>query len=292
MGTRTPQIRTKRPPRPKRSSSGAARPLPRLYRDLAWIWPLLSPPEHYAGEAATLVRLYRRLRGPRAGRGRPRLLELGAGGGHILSHLRGVFDCTALDLSAAMLDQCSRLVPGVEVIRADMRSCRLGRRFDLVLLLDAVDYMSTRAEARAALATAAAHLEPGGVLFVAPTYTRETFIEGETASDTLPSHGVTYLSQVHAPDPAAARYELILVYLVRKARGARVELIEDRHVCGLFGREEWLRLMNAAGFEARLLGDDRAWSLFGATLRATEVAERSSISPEPKRTARAARRPR
>jgi SAM-dependent methyltransferase len=236
--------------------------------------------------------LYRRLRGRRTGKGRPQLLELGAGGGHILSHLCGAFDCTALDLSTAMLDQCSRLVPGIEIVQADMRTCRLGRRFDLVLLLDAVDYMSTPADAQAALATAAAHLEPGGVLFVAPTYTRETFIDGETASDTAPSQGVTYLSQVHVPDPAHARYELILVYLVRNAHDGRVDVIEDRHMCGLFGRDEWLQLMDAAGFDARRLADDKAWSLFGATLRATEDsgAERRSVRPKLERTARAVRK--
>ncbi len=292
MGTRTPRTRTKRPPQPRRSSAARARTLPRLYRDLAWIWPLFSRPEHYAAEAATLARLYRRLRGPGSGKRRPQLLELGAGGGHVLSHLSAAFDCTAVDLSATMLDQCSRLVPGIEVIQADMRSCRLGERFDLVLLLDAVDYMATPADVGAALATAAAHLEPGGVLFVAPTYTRETITDGETASDTLQSHGVTYLSQIHVSDPADARYELILVYLLRNARAGRIELIEDRHFCGLFGRDEWLQLLNAAGFDARLLGDDKAWSLFGGTLRASEdsSAQRGKARPKLERTARAVRK--
>lgn len=270
MAIHTPAIHTKRPPKPKRSSD-SRRELPRLYRDLAWIWPLLSPPEHYAGEAAALARHYRALGRSRNAGARPRLLELGAGGGHVLSHLCRSFECTAVDASPEMLEGCKKLVPGVKVVSGDMRSCRLGERFDLVLILDAIDYMSTKADARAALATAAAHLAPGGVLFVAPTYTRETFVDGETASDALASHGLAYLSHVHDANPRDARYELILVYLVRGAR-RQVELIEDRHVCGLFSQADWLRMLNAAGFDARRLGDDRAWSLFGGTLRARDAA--------------------
>lgn len=270
MATRTRRIHTKRPPRPKRSSDSGRRELPRLYGDLAWIWPLLSPPEHYAAEAATLARYYRRLKKSPKRQARPRLLELGAGGGHVLSHLSRSFECTAVDASPAMLESCRKLVPEVRVVSADMRSCRLGEQFDLVLILDAIDYMSTKADARAALKTAAAHLAPGGVLFVAPTYTRETFVDGETASDDLSSHGLAYLSQVHDANPRDSRYELILVYLVRSAQ-RRVELIEDRHVCGLFSQSDWLQMLNAAGFDARRLGDDRAWSLFGGTLRASNA---------------------
>jgi len=290
--TRTPRIRTKRPPRPKKSSAGKQVTLPRLYEDLAWIWPLLSPPEHYAREAALLARLYRRLSGRRARAPRPRLLELGAGGGHVLSHLHEAFDCTALDASAAMLECCERLVPGVAILRADMRSARLGKRFDLVLILDAVDYMSNAVDALAALTTAAEHLEPGGVLFVAPTYTRETFADGESASDTSPGAGVTYLSYVHDPDPADSEYELILAYLIRNQRTARVDLIEDRHVCGLFSRSQWLSMLHAAGFDASLLDDSHAWSLFGATLRAeTPPAERRKASGKRRELAASRTRP-
>jgi SAM-dependent methyltransferase len=203
------------------------------------------------------------------------LLELGAGGGHMLSHLSRSFECTAVDASSAMLESCKALVPDVRVIRADMRNCRLDELFDLVLILDAIDYMSTKADARAALATAAAHLAPGGVLLIAPTYTRETFVNGETASDTLPSQGLAYVSHVHDADPRDARYELILVYLIRRPHDRQVEIVEDRHVCGLFSRAEWLQLLRLAGFAPQVMGDDRAWSLLGGTLRKAKPARPS-----------------
>ncbi len=55
-----------------------------------------------------------------------------------------------------------------------MRTVRLGRAFDAVFIYDAVMYMSSGRELRAALATVAGHLEPGGVALVVPDATAET----------------------------------------------------------------------------------------------------------------------
>ena len=82
----------------------------RLYKELAYLWPIISPPEEYGGEAAAFVDIiYEKL-----GRGRYMLLELGVGGGHMLSHLTADFECTAVDLSPDMLALSQGLNPGVE----------------------------------------------------------------------------------------------------------------------------------------------------------------------------------
>jgi SAM-dependent methyltransferase len=265
--------------RPSRRTPEGARgaELPRLYDDLAWLWPILSPPDHYREEAGTLLDVFAALspakpaqanaaRGKRAAR--PRLLELGAGGGHLLLHLSRRFECTATDLSAAMLENCKRLVPKVRRVLGDMRSLRLEEQFEAVLIHDAIDYMRTAADVRAALATAAAHLGPGGVLFVAPTYTKNNFVDGEAEHDADESANLTYLSYVHDPDPLDSEYELMLVYLIRDPRTRAVEPTVDRHRCGLFSQREWLAFLREAGFAARAVEDDKAWTLFAGTKRA------------------------
>jgi SAM-dependent methyltransferase len=253
--------------RAPRAKGGTGKPnLPRLYDDLAWLWPILSPPDHYADEAATLREEYARV-APKRRKGRPRLLELGAGGGHLLGHLISDFECTAADLAPAMLDNCARLVPEARRILGDMRTLRLDERFDVVLIHDAIDYMASARDVRAALATAAAHLEPGGVLFVAPTYTRDNFTDGESDHDADPSANLTYLSYVHDPDPSDTEYELVLVYLIRDARTRAVEATVDRHRCGLFAESEWLSFLAEARFSARQVEDEKAWTLFAATKR-------------------------
>jgi SAM-dependent methyltransferase len=248
---------------PGRTVTAAADGQYHLYGDLAWLWPLLSPPDGYVSEAASLRQHYARLR--RKPRGvRPTLLDLGAGGGHVIAHLADRFDCTALDRSPEMLRLCAELVPEAECVLGDLRRVRLERRYDAVLLHDAADYLLNRADIRAALRTAAAHLEPGGVLFVAPTYTRDDFADGEFAQDGVltPDAQVQYSSLVHDPNPRDTRYELVLVYMIQDRRKRRVRVVEDRHQCGLFQRSEWLELLDAAGFEMKHAPDDNPWTLF------------------------------
>ena len=65
----------------------------RLYGDLAHLWPLMSPPDHYKEEARYWLRELRARLAP----GKRRILDLGTGGGHHLHQLTAEFDATAVD---------------------------------------------------------------------------------------------------------------------------------------------------------------------------------------------------
>ncbi|MDI6450621.1 class I SAM-dependent methyltransferase [Anaerobaca lacustris] len=240
----------------------------RLYGDLAYLWPLVSPVEEYAAEA----RCWRDVLRDRLGPGRHRVLELGVGGGHHLSHLTADFETTAVDLSEAMMRHSRRLNPGVEHIVGDMRTIRLGRTFQAVLIHDAVSHMQTEADLKATFATAAAHLEPGGVFITSPDHFRETFrdpfVDSTTHSDGETE--LTFIEFACAPDPADTTVETILFYLIRKGGELRIEL--DRLTTGLFARQRWLDLMAEAGFEVEccrreLNGADAQPDLLVGTLR-------------------------
>ena len=233
---------------------------PRLYTDLARLWPHLSPPEHYVEETQTLRELIDEALGEPAQGQRWSVLEIGAGGGHSTIHLKTHFDCTATDLSPQMLAHCNALNPEVPTVEADMRTMRLGKTFDAVLICDAIDYMTTREDAVAALRTIAAHLRPGGVALFAPTYTRETFTGGDTADDTATLPGdepLTYFSFVHDPIPTDTSIEMILLYLLRDAKTRQVEVIEDRHTCGLFSIAQWQAMATEAGLAVEALAEQQ-----------------------------------
>ena len=264
--------------------------LPRLYDDLARLWPHLSPPDHYAPEAAAVRGILDEHLGEPAAGQKWRILELGAGGGHTLVHLAEHFDCVAVDLSQPMLDQCKALNPGVPCVQGDMRSVQLGETFDAVLIHDAIDYMLSEADVLATLRTAAGHLREGGVALIAPTYVRETFVDGDVADDgtTIPGIGdprsesasgagltddeLTYFTFVHDRDPEDSVFEMILLYLIRDGQTRRVETIEDRHTCGLFAADHWLAMMMQADLTPQPVappeptGPDEdepaAWTLF------------------------------
>lgn len=219
-------------------------PTNRLYGDLAYLWPVVSSPEDYAEEA----RFWRDTLWEALGPGRRHLLELGVGGGNNLSHLTPYFDATAVDLSEAMLAHSRRLNPAVEHLVGDMRTVRLGRPFDAVLVHDAISYMLTEDDLRAAFATAAAHLKPGGVFITAPDWFRETFPGLWTSHKTRKKEGVevTYFEYEYDPDPADTTVETLSFYMIREMGTLRIET--DRHITGLFPLQTWVDLMTEAGF--------------------------------------------
>lgn len=218
---------------------------PRLYRELADWYPLLTPVGDYVEEAAFHRRLFETYccRPPRT------LLDLGSGGGHNAAHLKAVLSCTLVDLAPAMLDVSRRLNPECEHVQGDMRSVRLGRVFDCVLVHDAVSYMDSRADLASAIATAFAHTAPGGVAMFQPDFVAETFEPGaEAGGSDAGARGLRYLEWRWVPETGHETYVTDMAYLIRDERGA-TEVFHDRHVMGLFPRAVWLERIAAAGFE-------------------------------------------
>ena len=216
----------------------------RLYHELARLFPLVSPPEDYREEADYWRQALRAALGP----GRHSILELGCGGGHLLSHLSGEFQATAVDLSEPMLALSRRRNPGVGHHLGDMRTVRLEGAFKAVLIHDAIMYMLTEDDLRAALATARAHLEPGGVLVMAPDWFKETF-PGANVQHWIKRRDGQELTTIEYscdPDPADTTTETRFFYIWREGKELRVE--QDRHVMGLFPLSTWTRLMQESGF--------------------------------------------
>ncbi len=216
----------------------------RLYRDLAEWYPLLTPVGDYAEEAAFYQRLFEThcRRPPRT------LLDLGSGGGHNAAHLSSAFACTLVDLSPAMLAVSRRLNPQCEHIQGDMRSIRLGRVFDCVLVHDAVGYMTSHGDLAGAIGTAFEHTAPGGVALFQPDFVAETFRPGtETGGSDAADRAVRYLEWRWDPDPADSTWVTDMVYVLRDKAGT-VEAVHERHTMGLFARADWLALIADAGF--------------------------------------------
>lgn len=219
---------------------------PRLYSDLAGWFHLLTRPEDYAEEAEVFTRLL-----IEASDMPPRtVLELGSGGGNNALHMKKHFEVTLTDISTDMLDLSVTINPDLEHIQGDMRTLRLGRQFDAVFVHDAVTYMTTENDLRAAMETAFVHTRPGGVALFVPDDLRETFEprSEEGGHDGDDGRAIRYLEWAWDPDPDDTMCQVDYAYLLREADGTvRVEY--DRHLEGLFPREFWLSALKDAGFE-------------------------------------------
>ena len=221
---------------------------PRLYRDLAEWWPLVSAYASYRGEAAA----FRRTLFAACAFSPRTVLELGSGGGNSASHLKRHFQMTLVDVAPRMLAMSRRVNPECEHVRGDMRSIRLGRLFDAVFIHDAIAYMTTERDLARAIRTAAAHCRPGGALLIAPDHVRDSFAPHA-------SHGghdgrgraLRYLEWTWDPDPRDATYVVEMVYALREGRRVP-RVVHERHVQGLFPLRVWRRLLREAGFAPRV----------------------------------------
>jgi len=210
----------------------------KLYSELADWFHLLSRPEDYAEEAEFARSLLK---------GRT-VLELGAGGGNNASHLKAFFELTLTDASDAMLENSRRINPECEHVVGDMRHLRLGRQFDAVFIHDAIMYMLTEDDLKAALRTAFEHCRPGGVVLIMPDYLRETFRSGVHHGGHDGIHrALRHFEWTYDPNPDDTTYTVDFVYMLRDA-GSPVRVIHESHVCGLFSKEVWHRLLNEVGF--------------------------------------------
>lgn len=220
--------------------------LPKLYRELADWWPVLSAPEDYAEEAAFYEQALRA-----ACSFEPHtLLEFGSGGGNNASHLKKHFQMTLVDLAPGMIEVSRSLNPECEHIRGDMRTIRLNRQFDAVFIHDAIMYMVTEEDLRQAMKTAYIHCKPGGAALFAPDHTRENFKPGTNhGGHDRGNRSLRYLEWAMEPDAGSTSYLFAMVYLMRDRNG-NIKCVFDKHECGLFSRDLWLQWLAETGFEA------------------------------------------
>ena len=180
------------------------------------------------------------------------LLNIGCGGGKNVFNLKGRFSVTGVDRSPTMLAQAGALNPECTFVQGDMRTFRLGRTFDAVLMDDAISYMASVEDLEAAFRAASAHLDPGGVLVATPDVTIETFQQNRTIvtpatrAGTRDGLDVVFVENVYDPDPADEQYETTVLYLIRDHGQLRIET--DHWTMGLFTLDTWRRVLRDTGF--------------------------------------------
>ena len=216
----------------------------RLYTDLAAWWPLFQLPGYYEGEAASVRHALDAecLWPPRT------ILELGSGGGSMAVHLADYAALTLVEPVDAMRAISKRQNPDAEHLSGDMRSLRLGRTFDAVIIHDAINYMTDTDDLIAALRTARYHLTTGGVVLVVPDDTRETFQPGVNSGgmdDPNEARGLRYMCWTHS---ARDTEYLVDFAIMLRSQNGYVELIHDCHTFGLFSCAVWKDAFQKADF--------------------------------------------
>jgi SAM-dependent methyltransferase len=215
------------------------------YNELAWIELVLSPPDKHTEETEYYCRLIKEA----AGITPETILHLGSGAGIYDFTLKRHFKVTGVDISDGMLAASRKLNPEVEYIKGDMRTVRLNREFDAVIIPESIGYMTTVEDLRRAIVTGYGHLKRGGVLLIT-AHVREEFRENNFAyTGSKDNCEVTVFENNYIPDPEGSIYEATIIYLVRKE--GELKIYTDRHLIGLFDTCTWLDLLTETGCNLR-----------------------------------------
>jgi len=219
----------------------------RLYSDLAWTWPIISPVKDYTEETELFSKLIREHSKIEV----KTLLHLGCGGGHNDYTFKKNFKVTSVDISEDMLALAKKLNPEVNYQYGDIRTIRLEERFNAVTILDSINYIKTVENLQKTFITAYEHLKPGGVFLTFVEQIAGQFKQNNTTRSTHSKDDVeiTFIENYYDPDPTDTNYEATFIYLIRV--GGKLEVHTDRHLCGIFKLETWLELLKATGFEVK-----------------------------------------
>jgi SAM-dependent methyltransferase len=233
----------------------------RLYNDLAWTWPIISPPEHYIEESERIKKVIRKFSTIPV----KTLLNLGCGGGHVDWVLKKYFTITGVDISDKILQLAQQLNPEVTYLKGDMRHTKLHTKFDAVLIHDSINYMLTEKDLQAAFTTGYNHLQSGGV-FV--TFAEEHGrIEQNKIHYTICKKGtieITFIEHYFDPNPKDTTFEGTFIYLIRKNK--KLQIHTDRHLCGIFNLKTWRVLLDKVGFTVKRVNNTDAVSDKGKTI--------------------------
>ena len=223
-----------------------------LYDELAPWYRMLDPVEDHAEEAGIFrTALAEAIIGQPDGAS-PTLLELGTGAGHNAFPLRDHFDCMLSDLSEPMLALSRDLNPGCDHMLGDMRTLRVGRSFDAVLVHDAICHMTTEADLGCVMRTAFEHLRPGGAAVFALDHFSESFAEATDVYEREDGdRAMRCLEWMWDPDPSDSTHSTEYAFLLRE--GDQLRAVHDRHVEGLFAGATWAALLEGAGFRVSLI---------------------------------------
>lgn len=230
-----------------------------LYRELVPWYPLLDPVQDHADEVAAYQAALERGAQPAP----QTLLELGAGAGNNAFHLKRRFRCTLSEPSPEMQALSVAQNPECEHLPGDMRTLRLGRTFDAVLVHDAVMYMTSEAELRLAAETAFVHTRPGGAAVFAPDVLRENFTESSDLHEGAEGErALRCMEWVWDPDPNDDSFSVEYTFLLRD--GTSMRAVHDRHVEGMFTLATWQRVLSSVGYRVETFErpiDDRCVDL-------------------------------
>jgi len=219
-----------------------------FYGEFAKYYDGLNSMKDYRAETERLEAIARRF----GRRGRTAWLDVACGTGRHLEFLRRTHPVVGVDGSREMLRIARRRLPGVRFVLGDMRSFRLGERFDIVsCLFSAIGHLRSERDLRVTFANLARHLNPGGVVIVEPWIDPSKFRPAMVHARTYDGPAVK-VARV-AFSSRRGNHSIIRYHFLISEPGRRDRHVGVTDVGLLVSRTRLVELMEAAGLQSRFL---------------------------------------
>jgi len=212
-----------------------------MFTETAELYDRFYSFKDYAAEAGRVRDFVLRAGGP----GEGTLLDVACGTGGHVGPLRAHYAAEGLDLDEGLLAVARRKHPEARFHHGDMTDFDLGRRFDVVTcLFSSIGYARTAERMRAAIASMARHLAPGGALVVEPWLTPELFVTGRVHLQTYQEDALKMV-RISRSWAEGVLSILEFSYLIGAPEGVRHAI--ERHELGMFTHEEMTDAFESCG---------------------------------------------
>ena len=151
-----------------------------------------------------------------------------------------------------MLKIARKNAKGVTFKEADMKTLRLGKQFDVIVcLLSSIGYVKTAASLEKTIRNFSKHLKKGGLVLIEPSHAKSVYVSGEPRITTYDGKDAK-IARVNVTKIRQATAVMNMHILIAE-RGKDAKYFVDRHELGLFGINNTLRIMKAAGLKSKYL---------------------------------------
>ena len=225
-----------------------------VYNELAWTDEILASPESCEEEAFIYVEAIKnRISGISV-----TMLHLGCGAGGHDFHFKEHFSVTGVDISEGMLVLAKKRNPEVSYVTGDMKTIRLKKKFDVVVIPDSIMYMTTLEDLQKAIMNAARHLKPEGVLLVV-AHMKEDFKENNFAySGEKENIHIAVFENNHIISDST--YEAAIVYLIRQ--DGALSIHHEVHTLGLFSYDQWMAIFEECRLKVEEINLDHLYDQY------------------------------
>lgn len=220
-----------------------------LFTTLAPYYDIIYSSKEYEAEAKLIKKLILRYKKSLGNQ----LLDVACGTAKNLLFLQNEFECTGVDINAAVIELAKKRFSTISFYQQDMVTLSLGKQFDVILcLFCSIGYVKSVQNLQKTLHSFSSHLKKGGVVIIEPWFTPTHFKEGTTAT-TYEKENV-HIARVRISTRENSLSKITMHYLIAD-HGKDVQYVVDYHELGLFEKETFLDCMNTAGFESYFLED-------------------------------------